>query len=415
MLKPLVNLLVLSFLTLLPLVPPFWAGYEQSKVIFFIFSLFIIGLLWSIGIHLKVFKIHYSKLTIFAVLFLLSLTLTAFLGIDSIKSLTGRPPYLQGLIVYYLLFCLSFIISGLNIPLKYFAAALSLSALLVSLTALKDWVAIHLFNQLLPTYAGRVVSTFGSPNLYAGFLLMVLPFNYWLLLKLQRWTFLKKLFLISLFSSMAAIAVSLSRSTILILVVLIFLVLLSKLKLWLRIVILLIFISALILTGKFLVEKNAGLFYSEFIQPKDKYFLFRNSPERRGLIYPHIYELVLQKPFFGYGIDSLEVIFPQKFNILHQTDPSFPALKSLLLDRSHNYVLDLLIFSGLAGFISWYLLIWVMIKRSFKNKVLLFFLLIYLVWIQFQIQSIVHLTLFWTAAGILNKTLVLDKQREHSV
>jgi len=54
-----------------------------------------------------------------------------------------------------------------------------------------------------------------------------------------------------------------------------------------------------------------------------------------------------------------------------------------------NYTLDLLMFSGGLGFISWLLLITIVLRKNIRPLLLAGFI-IYLIWIQLQIQSIVH-------------------------
>lgn len=82
------------------------------------------------------------------------------------------------------------------------------------------------------------------------------------------------------------------------------------------------------------------------------------------------------------------------------------SLKELKIDRSHNYTLDLLMFSGGLGLISWLLLVILVLKCLIKNnqQVLLVGLIIYLGWIQLQIQSIVHLMYFWLLLGLADQT-----------
>ena len=89
------------------------------------------------------------------------------------------------------------------------------------------------------------------------------------------------------------------------------------------------------------------------------------------------------------------------FNVT--TNPTYHSLKDLSVDRSHNYILDLLFFSGIFGLISWLVLIGLVLKRA-KGIILTSFL-VYLVWIQFQNQSIVHLLYFWLFVGLIDKDM----------
>ena len=107
----------------------------------------------------------------------------------------------------------------------------------------------------------------------------------------------------------------------------------------------------------------------------------------------------------GYGLENISSAFSSyfgRFNVNTLNSASFHGLKNLVVDRSHNYTLDLLFFSGILGFLAWIVLVW-QLFRKIKSKVLLASLIIYLVWIQLQIQSVVHLMYFWLLVGLIDQ------------
>jgi O-antigen ligase len=108
--------------------------------------------------------------------------------------------------------------------------------------------------------------------------------------------------------------------------------------------------------------------------------------ESRGVIWNYAVEIINDNPLMGYGAESNERLFDQKFledNII---------LTDLMIDRAHNLFLDITIWSGLIGlfFFATFLL------ESFKSvgyekrQVLLSFL----IYSMFQPLSIVHWILF---------------------
>jgi hypothetical protein len=107
----------------------------------------------------------------------------------------------------------------------------------------------------------------------------------------------------------------------------------------------------------------------------------------------------------GYGIDSINVLYKGQFSgfkpELKNYPPLYFNLMNLTIDRSHNYFLDLLIFSGVLGLMTYIYLLYLL----FKSKVPAFlkiFLALYIIWVQFQVQSIVHLMLFWLVVGTID-------------
>ncbi len=151
-------------------------GYEQVKILFFIVLTSLSGLFWVLGKP----TIEGTRITKVGVLFIIALLITSISGIDPLNSILGIQPYFQGWILYAYLFLFYLLVSSIKIPFEHWAYALVGSATIVGLLAIKDWILLNLLGMQIPTYAGRVVSTFGQPNFYSGFILLILPFWYFL-------------------------------------------------------------------------------------------------------------------------------------------------------------------------------------------------------------------------------------------
>lgn len=147
---------------------------------------------------------------------------------------------------------------------------------------------------------------------------------------------------------------------------------------------------------------SSGILYEEIISPQSKQWLINNAPEKRVIIWPIIFEFISQRPILGYGLDNLDKLFSgyQKFH--GDRDPAYYGINNLNIDHSHNYMLDLLTFSGSLGLLAWLGLIFMLFKKA-KGTGLLIPFLIYLFWIQFQVQGIVHLLYFWLLVGLLDR------------
>lgn len=385
------------------------AGFEHTKVLFFISSVSFMGICWLFCYKNDPlnYKFKLNKISLSASIFIGFLLLTSLLGEDPQMSLLGKYPYYQGWVTYLYLLLFSLLISSSRVAVKDIGISLGLSSLIVSFVSLEQLASLFADKPVL-TYAGRVVSTFGQPNLYSGFLLLSIPFTFFTLKHSQKMLriFWAAVIIINIWS----IVISKSRAAILVLGFLILVFLIYQLKGLIRKIILCLVVSTIGLSLFGSIFLSTGIYYQEFLALKESQFLIKNSPEKRYFIYQHIIDLIIKRPFLGYGLESIDTVFPKKFNVLHQTDAAFPALKNLNLDRSHNYFLDLLFFSGLVGFISWCSLIWLVLRKSRTNKLFFIWFLVYLIWIQLQIQSIVHLMLFWILVGLLvdNKSKLRD-------
>lgn len=378
------NLLLTIFL--IPIITPFQNyGYEHSKILFFIFLTSLSGFLWM----RKGFK--WSGISKASGIFILILLITSLTGADPKTSLLGADPYFQGGIIYAYLWLFSLMVSSVQIEPKKWVMALSLSSAIVSLVAIRQFVEISFLGQFIPTYAGRVVSTFGQPNFYSGFLLLTLP---WIPRKGYWW--------LVICLNILAIIVSQSRVAYLMLSILMLIWLIKKLT-----------AKKLLVIASLSFFLQSGLLWNQIWEPASTINpdLTKVSVENRVYIWPLSWQLILQKPFLGYGMENINITFTNYFETNKhalfeenlKVSPVLISLKELNIDRSHNYILDLLLFSGAIGAVVWIGLIWMLFKKAKNNKILLISLVTYLVWVQFQNQSIVHLMYFWLLVGLIDK------------
>lgn len=393
------NLLLILTVFLAPLLSASSGfGFEQIKVFFFLFITTLSGLVW---LHKKP-KIKWTLLNKSAILFLITLFITSFVGINPVDSFLGNSPYFQGFILYSYLFLFSLMVSYSRINLKTWAIFLSISSLLVSLIAIDQWVSLNLLGKEIQSYAGRVVSTFGQPNFYSGFILMVVPFS--LFLAASGNNPVKWVGIATVSLSILASILSESKAAILILFVYLMVWLIGRLSV--GNVKILVFISVILfLAASFSLRYESGLLWKETYQPRENQWLIDNSPEKRTYLWQMSLGFILDRPILGYGLESIDKVFTdffnsQDFNALNI--PFYHSFKNLFVNRTHSYPLDLLMFSGILGLGTWLFLLYQVFKKV-KSKVLLSSLIIYLVWVLVQNQSIVHLIFFWFLVGIIDK------------
>ena len=416
-LNKLTNFILLLTTFVIPLIGPVKnLGFEQAKVFFFLIFLTLAGLLWLIYSINHPVKIEWTPIKKAAALLMAVLFLTSHLGIDRWNSFLGTQPYFQGFILYAYLFLFFLLISQSKIKFEYWAYVLAGSSAVVGILAIKDWILLNIFHVQIPTYAGRVVSTFGQPNFYAAFILFSLPFSYYLLVinKGRRsWALLAILMI-----SILAIIISGSKSVFLLSILLLLIILSSNFRkkslfrsssfAVLIVITILIFVQfAFYFFGKDLWDLSLS----------DNPNLIQQSIEKRPYIWSVAKDITLDQPIRGYGLENINLAYANYFAINKhllfeenlKISPVLISLKDLNINRTHNYPLDLLLFSGVLGLISWLLMIFFMIRKllisriNLENSVLLIGLLTYLIWIQFQNQSIVHLIYFWLIAGLIDR------------
>lgn len=406
-----VKVLLLLTVFLIPLIPASNNfGYEQIKVFFLIVSLTIVGL--SV-------RMTWTPIQKAATLFVVILFITSALGVNIWNSFLGTQVYFQGWILYAYLYLFFLLVSWSKIKIENWAYILVGSSTMAAIVAIRQWLELNIFHQIIPTYAGRVVSTFGQPNFYSGYILMCLPFFYYLIIKKANWWLILG-FLISIL----AIVISGSRTAYAGVTILLLYWLIKQLRVKKLFILISLVILVVALASSFYL--SSGILWSEWKQPQNNQWLIDNSPEKRIFIYPVMIELIKKSPILGYGLENMPAVFSQYFidnkhSLFEETlniKPEYLSLKDLNLDRSHNYVLDLIFFSGILGLISWIILVVMLFKKLFQNvsdptssrlcwtsrkqNVLIISLITYLVWIQFQNQSVVHLVYFWLLVGLID-------------
>lgn len=165
----------------------------------------------------------------------------------------------------------------------------------------------------------------------------------------------------------------------------------------------------------FSIKLSSGLIWDEIVGPQRLQSLSLANPafsvEKRYYIWLLFWDLASQKPFLGSGLENINAVYSQFFivnkHVLFEINPNPSSvmymLKDLNIDSAHNYSLDLLISSGVLGFLSYGILICLLIN-GIKSRMLFLGLLVYLIWSQFQNQSVAHLVYFWLLVGLADQS-----------
>lgn len=286
----LINFLLLLTVLLIPLLGAYKnLGYEQIKIFFFISTISLIAFFWMFSKP----KFKWTAISKLSGIFILVLLLSSLTGLNPKISFLGNLPYFQGWILYLYLFLFSLLVRQSKIKIEVWAFILVFTSIIVSLLAIKDWVLLNLFHASVPNYAGRVVSSFGQPNFFAGFLLLTLPFAYFLFKKGYQWIILIMII------SMAGIFVSYSRAAIFLSLILFILALLDQFKIRFRYF--LAVLTVLFIACVIALNFSSGFVGNEFSKPylTNNPDLTKQSVEKRAYIWPQSINIVLEKPIIG--------------------------------------------------------------------------------------------------------------------
>lgn len=295
-----------------------------------VFAFLTLGIILIFYLILNNGKIIFSKGDKFYLLWIFTLTISAVFGSDPKSSLLGGSYRHQGVIFYISLFLLIKFVNLLSPVQKI---------------KLYKYISITIIIESLLVAFGYKLGTIGEINAVSGFLSIGLYFVY---------KSFPSLFVVF---PLIGIILNFSKSSLLSLI-------------------------PYVLKRSNLVVILFLLILIFIIKPINNLSIFEN----RFVIWKHATSLIKESPFIGYGAESNEMIFRSQF-----AESGFP-LSGLIIDRSHNLVFDITLWSGLIGFIFFAKFVFERFKNndSEKQKVLLSFL----IFSMFQPLSVVHWILF---------------------
>lgn len=389
-------------LFVLPLLffPWTYMAFELPKVLLlYIFSASAVCLLLKSGYRFgNLTKTHWLYL-----IFLIWILLTAILGLSWQNSFWGSYFRMQGILTwtcYGLLFFISGKILDNNHFRKMISLAILISSSVAAFIATFQFVSLWFFgntSQLL--YSGRVISTFGQPNFLGAFLVMSLPFTWYLF---KQITGLTKVFVaLGFIITILGIISTFSRSAYVGFILLALIWGIYHYRLLLAVITFLIVLFAL------LANLFPKLVYQEWyrfqVDTTSKW-----TAENRLVIVQKSIKLIDQKPLTGYGLENFSLAFP---SVITTKDL---GLKDIVVDSSHNLFLDLVVQLGLVGLILFLTLISSTIIAGIKHlksaslenrdftKTAICAVFAFLIIHQFSPVSIVPAVLFWLSLGIIN-------------
>lgn len=324
-------------------------GYEAPKVIYFFAGSFLLFVFWLVRFLYFKKNIKIDKADKFFLVWLFVLTVSSILGVHPFDSIIGGSYRHQGVIFFLALWVCRKTIQILDktnrkILIKGVAVSVIVEALIVYISYLTGGL-----------YLGKSLGTVGEANAVAGFLAIG---SFFILDSFRAYHLLIPLFAVLLEQSRAGL---LSISPFL-----------FKIK---KSILPVLIVIGIVVYFMFSFEKGTSPFES------------REVIWRLGLT------SISQKPVLGFGAESGETVFNQAFY-----KSGFP-LSGIIIDRAHNLLIDVALWSGIVGLIVF--VIWLYQSfLSIKNINYKMAFCAFLIYSLFQPLSIVHWILLFITINI---------------
>lgn len=344
------------WVSLLPLV--IWGSlYEGPKIIYFLLGIVGIILFWFYRILKNKQNFKFNRSDYFFLIFIFSLLISSIFGVHPFESIIGGSYRHQGVIFFVGLWLVGKTIQVLSDnQKKLLSKTFGIIVMIEAFILATQYITGNL-------YFGKPLGTIGESNAVFGFLAI----GSYFVLDSFPYIYLLPIYLLIIFSG--------SRSALLALVM-VSGVFLTQLKSNLKKPVALAIIL-LAFTGILYISNGKG---TSFI-------------EDRPAIWKIAVSKIYQKPTLGYGAESGEFVFNKAFL---SRDIS---LENIIIDRTHNLFLDILMWSGGLGlitFVGWLYFSFVGLDSTAKK----FAFLAFLIYSIFQPLSIVHWILLITIVTI---------------
>lgn len=328
--------LFIVWVLLLPFIVCPWI-FEGAKIFWFWLGGFFLTLLWLVSLRTKLPKII-TNVDYWYFSWLGVLLISSTFGIHPLNSIIGGSYRHQGVIFFFTLWLVGKTVFMLSqkqkeVLTRMFSFGVFIESVLI--------ISQNFVGNILPltTIDGRPLGTFGEPNAAAGFLAIGTVFLSDNVMG-KGGSFGGFFGSTSLLLIFLAIIFTESRAAILTFLVVLLGIFVIRLvsrtgKLHKRKMLLKVWLPALLLV----------ILVSLFIIKSVSLTRLPSDIEDRRVFWKLGWSAILEKPVFGYGAESGEVVYEEKFS-----EAALP-LYELIVDRSHNLFLDVAMWSGFVGLV----------------------------------------------------------------
>lgn len=403
-----INLILLSLIIIMPFIIIVSTSPLLDGKYYYLLCSGIILLILSFKIN----RINLGSVEIFALLFIFSIFISSILSPDKYTALFGSFSRGEGffsILVYVIIFLVAsryLEITEKNLNIIF------ISACIMAIHGVLQFYGFDIVKIVIEFYqneANDAVGTIGNRNFFSSYICIFLFISMGLYIFKSRWKYL-------LYSSIlfTALMCSLTRSGWLAFVVfsttgLGFIIKRKDcLKRVLIIILsfLLIFIVLNITTNNSIIKRSNT---NQIVSDKGE---LKGSAGGRAEIFRISFKAFLDKPFIGYGPDTLKYRLSEEYS---EEFTNYFIEYGAFIDKSHNEFLEYAVSCGIFTLIFYLTLIALILKGLWKNrkedtnKILLMTISSYLVQSFFNISMIAVAPIFWILLGYSYKRLRLTK------
>ena len=390
----------------------YWPKY---MALVFISTFLLIQVLLNLDRMHTLFKFDWIN-TLLLTYFVL-ITISLFFSLDPITSIQGRINRYDGYttqVIYMLLFLFARNISVID---KRFIKLVAISTTILSIYGIIQYLGFEPFmRDLTRLYWKAAFSTFGNQNFFGSFLVLQLPFSLYIIsVYRMKWGYL------SYSISLLALMMTSTRSAWIgfaISFVFMFILLLRKNNhyKWIVLVTLFILFGFNFMTDSHMISRFLSIFKDANVLLTTSY---QSNPEVidrlgsvRMFIWVRTLELIKMRPWFGFGIENLDIAFGQYY----YEDTIKLLGRYALSDKAHNDYLHIAVSSGVPSLIAYCGFLLRSAYESFKTldqeiNVLLFASILgYLACLFFNISVVSVAYILWIYLGLLTRYKTTEVQ-----
>ena len=406
--KGIINNLLVIVLTVTPLIiVPYSSDYFYFPKIYFVYIISAIMLaLWFL--NRKGNRLNFDQVEKTIITYLFFVIISTIFSVNRMISVYGnfrREEGLFAILVYIYLFFVSkrnYIFSEKHVRFLLFSAAI------VAIYGISQYFGFDPIPRDLEriNWSKRAFATMGNPDFLGSYLTLILPISMFTYLYTHRNVYLlaSGLIYLSLLCTMTRSAWLGSSAGVIILITYSIIYKLNKKNIVILLIIFIIitigmdYMSSGKIIGRF---STIGTDFKKVIEQTSDY---QKAGAGRIFIWKGVLKLISQRPLFGYGLETLGIVFTGHFysDIIERYN------RLIIFDKAHNEYLHIAVTTGILSLGTYLYFISNIIKKAIKNvdkDILIVPLLCsvigYMVQAFFNISIVSVAYIYWIMLGIL--------------
>ena len=406
--KGTLNNLLFAVLTVTPLIMiPYSPDYFYFPKIYFVYIISSIMFI-SWFFNLRDYRLNFDSVEKIIIVYLVIVIVSTVFSVDYMTSIYGnfgREEGLFAIITYIYLF----IVASKNYTFsKKHIKFLLISATIVAIYGISQYFGFDPIPRD-PTrinWSGRAFATMGNSNFLGSYLTLILPISVFVYLYTHKNIYLLASGLIYL-SLLCTMTRSAWLGTFVSIIILIIYSIIYKLDKKHIVILLATFAFITIVMNNISSGKIIGRFFTigiDFKRVIEQSPDYQRAGAGRIFIWKRVLKLIPQRPLFGYGLETLGIVFTEHFysDIIERYN------RLIIFDKAHNEYLNIAVTTGIPSLMVYLYFISNIIKKAIKGIsknimiIPLFCSIIgYLVQGFFNISVVSVAYIYWIMLGIL--------------